>query len=170
MKQDRIGNRIYRDKKGYLIYYIPKRKIGYQIRKDQEKVFKTYRQRLSIAFVTFIFFFLLLKVNIYLSLFAAFAVYALLEYRFRKLLNTFTRVTNFTPEHIHTNLNTMKDETVSKIGLRILLYATLSILIIVNSCTNEAIRSNSLAVYASYGISAVSALFAVKYFLAIIKR
>ena len=172
MKQNQIlsGNNIYRDKHGFAIYYDKRHQIGYRIGKDREKEFKTYQQRFAIALVAFVFFYILFKLNIYLSIVLSVAVYALLEYRFRKLLSKFTRVQNFKPSDKVNQFDMMEEEKTSKILLRIALYAALSILIVVNAYTNDAISSNTIAVYASYAVSAVGIFFTIKYLLILFKK
>ena len=62
------GNNIYQDKFGNTIYFDKKNNLAYKISQDKVNTFQTLQMRYILCLIAFILFYILFKLNIWLSI------------------------------------------------------------------------------------------------------
>lgn len=172
MKKQNIllqGRNIYSDRQGRPVYYVKSKKRGYRISKAMEASFKTYYSRFILAIIVFIFFYIIFKLNIWISLAATLAAYLFMEYRFRKLLSNCTIIENYEP-HKETNSAISTTTPLSGLFLRFGLYLSAGILLIVNAYFSESVRQQTVLLGLSLAVSMATIYFAIRYLMIIIKK
>lgn len=166
------GINIFLDTKGRYVYRDRFSKIGYIIPVGSMKSYRSYSLRFFLCLAVFA----LLADYIlapWLAAIAAVAVYAIIEFRFRKkFLGSLTQVPNFTPAAHESRLKVMARESKSKLIVLILLFIALAILLLLNvwDQNNRGHDLQPFVIYLSYALSAGSIIVAGMYSYALITK
>lgn len=174
MKYDKIdnslsGKTIYRDKKHRTLYYNKNSKKGYVIAPGTEKVFYNWSMRYMLGLIAFIFLELLFLHNVIFSIGIALGLTAFMEYKYRKLLNTYPMIQNFDITSAKkTDVIAPKDSKAKSI-LKAVLYLILAVLLVANVYVTESISKDIVAVVISYLAAAGSLYMAIKLIISFVK-
>ncbi len=128
------GINIYRDRKNQKVYLDPITKNGYVITPEKEKTFKTYSNVVLFAVLSAIFANMIFEFKWYICIIIGIAVFAFLEWRFRKFLDNCTMYKSFKPDK--KNKPEAYDAPASLITIKSILYIVLGILFIITVVLN----------------------------------
>ncbi len=154
------GQNIFVDNKGQKIYYNLFTKKGYIIPKKDEEKFKRYQSRIMLPIITFIFTYILFELKIYVAIGLTLASLAIIEYRFYKLINSYTIISNF-------NINKfqkqeLSEEVKKEMFKKSIIYYVIALILIVNGFLLPlGIKSNDLNIY--IGINVILAILVLYY-------
>lgn len=167
MKYDRLdnslsGKNIYRDKKHRTVYYNKNSKKGYVIAPGTEKIFFNWSMRYMLGLIAFIFLELLFLHNIIISVAIALALTAFMEYKYRKLLNTYPMIQNFDITTAKKTDEIKPTDSKPKLILKAALYLALAILLVANIYVTKSISENIVSVVISYVAAAGALYMAIK--------
>lgn len=157
------GRNIFIDKRKRVIYYNRRNKVGYVISSGSESNYQLLNVRYVIAVIAFIFAYLLFHVNIFISIAISILTAALLEYRYRKLLDSYTQISRFDYENAEKSINAPTSYTNGALIIRIALYLALAILIIVNLFISDTLLDDIAVVVVSVVISLYSLYMCYRY-------
>lgn len=147
------GLNIYYDKKGQNIYKSPFKNIGYIIKPNQRESFHRLKSRFIIPVLFVIILHLFFDINIIIACLIALVAFGLMQYRFYKLLNNSTIISNFNPDNYQKSL-APKHQDLKVQKIRALSYLLLTVLLIVNAFIAEKdiyrSISSGLAIYALF--------------------
>lgn len=164
------GRNIYIDKQGRTVYYKKSKQQGFVIRPGSETQFKAYYNRFLVGFVAIIFFDLLLLNNLILSIPLGVAIYLFMEFKWRKLLNSYTMIQNFEPGKQQSSFNYIINLDTQQLVLRIILYTALAICLVLNIYTSPNIENNLLLTIGSYILAVLAIYMAGRLVYAITKK
>ncbi len=166
LKQTELeGMNIYTDKKGQKVYLDPITKNGYVITPAKEKTFKTQSNAPLYTALVGVFSYALFDFSWWVTIIAMVVVFALLEYRFRKFLNSCTRLSNFKPNKAHQP--TVYSSPDSIIYLKIVMFTALAVLLVVSVVCFETTQA---VFFGSVAVAVACAYIDFKYISIIISR
>lgn len=171
-KNERVitGRNVYRDKYNTVIYYDPRKKIGYKIPKEEEANFQSLTRRYILGLIAFILVQYAFVNNLFISIPFGIGVALFMEYRFRKLLGRCALVTNFTPSSNKKSADTLMETELSGLYLRLIMYLALAILLILNIFATKSVRIDYILIVSSIAAALWSFYQAFKFLNAIIKK
>ena len=160
------GPNIYQDKHGNTIYYNKRKNIAYKILADKEGTFRTYQSRYVIALIAFILFYILFKLNIFLSIGLTVVIGGFLEYRYRSFLKKAPQSVGFVKQEKVKPIELSTNELM----VRIFLYLALAILLVVNTFVSKNVSGNKPLIVVSYIIAVFAAFIGFKYISLTIRK
>lgn len=164
------GKNIYRDKKHRTVYYNKNSKKGYVIAPGTERSFYNWSMRYMLGLIACIFLEILVLHNLLISLPIAIALTAFMEFKYRRLLNTYPMIQNFDITTAKKTEYIENNDTKSKIALKIFLYFALVILLIANIYVTEGMSDDIVRVVISYIAAAGSLYMGIKQVIAYKKK
>lgn len=164
------GRNIYKDEHDRTIFYSSMRKQGFVIKPGTENAFRAYSNRFLVAFIAIVFLDIFLIHNLLFSVPLGIAVLGYMEYRWRKLLATYTMIQNFDISKNKKSFEVIVAMTTPDLILRFVLYLALSICLILNIYATPEIESNIVLTVASYVLSAFALYMSGRYVYAITKK
>lgn len=164
------GPNIYQDKHGNTIYYNKRKNIAYKILADKEGTFRTYQSRYVIALIAFILFYILFKLNIFLSIGLTVVIGGFLEYRYRSFLKKAPQSVGFVKQEKVKPIDQMIELSANELMVRIFLYLALAILLVVNTFVSKNVSGNKPLIVVSYIIAVFAAFIGFKYISLMIRK
>lgn len=165
------GKNIYVDKKKRTIYYNKRSQKGYVITPGSEKSFQVWSSRFILAVICAVFLELFFfNGNWVLSIAIGVGAFAFLEYKYRKLLNSFPMIQNFDTSTAKPTEEADISNAESQLVLKAVLYLALGILLIVNIYVSKDVGDNITMVVVSYAASAFAFYMSIKFLLLILKK
>ncbi|MDO4466434.1 MAG: hypothetical protein Q4C49_05435 [Bacillota bacterium] len=164
------GPNIYRDKRGNAIYYDKKKNVAYKISPDKEGTFKTLQLRYVLVFIAFIIFYILFKLNLFISIGICLAIGALIEYKYRTFLRNLPQSVGFTRKDKVKPIDQMIETPINGLLLRMFLYFALAILLVVNTFVSENVNGNVALQVVSYIVAVIAGYIGYKYLTLIIRK
>lgn len=164
------GNNIYQDKFGNTIYFDKKNNLAYKISQDKVNTFQTLQMRYILCLIAFILFYILFKLNIWLSIGITIVIGIFLEYRFRKFLKLLPKTTKFEKKDRMKPIDQMIESSIQDLILRFVLYGMLGILLIVNTFISENVKGQNGLVVISYVVAVFAFYMAYKYLILVIRK
>lgn len=125
------GLNVYHDEKGRPVYLNRMNHVGYVLT-DKTKPFRTYSSRFFIGGIAAIFAYMF-ELPLIMCIFLGIAAYALMEFKFRKFLQTLPQIPNFKPVNHMGTIQSEANLDTKKIIIKIFLFIALSVLLIVNA-------------------------------------
>lgn len=129
------GLHIHEDEKGRKIYYQPRKMIGYVIKDENVRSYHTYENRYIAALSAGVIVYVLAKdwnIPIWVPFVLAFGVWAVLEYRFRRIfLANLIQLHNFVPKENTPFLAGKAKQDLWRILSKIVLYPLFGILLLI---------------------------------------
>lgn len=124
------GMNVYFDSRQRPVYYDRFSKRAYLL-KDVEKTYQLYSMRffLGIAAIVIIYAF---KLPLWLCVVLGIAVYAFMEFKFRRFLSNLTQMTNFVLEKKISKVDAERQKPLNKVILKIVLFILLATLLVIN--------------------------------------
>ena len=162
------GHNIFYDKHGRPILYVKRLKRGYRISAELEKQYRILSSRAVIAFIVFIFLYILFTINLWISIPISIAAYIYLEWRYRKMLENCTIIENYEPDP--SQIKSIDDGKDSEMILKGVLYLALGILLVVNAFVTPDIKNDAAMMTISICVAVVACFFGLRYFFYVIKR
>lgn len=149
---DKIGGfSVYRDDKNRPIYYNRFNHNGYVL-SDNAKLFKTFNSRFMLGFIATIFGYIF-NLPLWLCVTLGIIVYLVMEFKFRKFLNKLPVIPNFQPKKRTSIVDSEAGLSTKKIITKMILYFTISILLIVNAYSSN---YTGLILYLNYALSVIT--------------
>lgn len=164
------GRNIYTDSHGRTVFYSSMRKQGFVVKAGTETAFKAFSNRFLVGFIAIVFLEIFFLHNLIFSIPAGIGVYAYMEYRWRKLLNSYTMIQDFKPDEHESSFQMIVNMDTGAIVLRSVLYIALSICLILNIYVTPEIESSILLTVSSYFLSVLALYMAGRYIYAISKK
>ncbi|MDO4500807.1 MAG: hypothetical protein Q4B60_05965 [Erysipelotrichaceae bacterium] len=153
------GLNIYRDRKGQKVYLDPITKNGYVIPPNKEKTFKVLENVVLYTALTGVVAYALFDFSIIVTIIIMAAVFAFLEFRWRKFLSNCTMITKFKP--VKKNESEIYSSPDSMIILKIVAYLAVASLLIVTAVLDKSGNTTMFAV--SIAVAVAAAFIGVKY-------
>lgn len=145
------GFSVYRDDKNRPIYYNRFNHNGYVL-SDNSKSFKTFNSRFMLGFIAIIFGYIF-NLPLWMSIILGIVVYLVMEFKFRKFLNTLPVIPNFQPKKRTSVVDSEAGLSTKKIITKIVLYFAISVLLIVNAYSS---KYTGLILYLNYALSIIT--------------
>ncbi|NBK96875.1 MAG: hypothetical protein EOM50_02435 [Erysipelotrichia bacterium] len=164
------GRNIFIDKLGRTVYYNKWKKQGFVIREGSELQFRAYYNRYLIGFVAIIFFEVLAFHNLVFSIPLGIAATLFMEFRWRKLIDSYTMIQNFEPEKHKSSFEHIIGLDNNALILRVILYLALSVCLVLNIYSNPEIEASLLLTIASYIMAAIALYMAGRFVYALSKK
>lgn len=150
------GLNVYHDEKGRPVYLNRFNHVGYVLT-DKTKPFRTYSSRFFIGGIAAIFAYMF-ELPLFMCIILGIVAYALMEFKFRKFLQTLPQIPNFKPVN---HLGTIQSEAtldMKKIVIKIGLFLALAVLLIVNAYQQ---KYEGIMLYLNWVIAAGAAVMCI---------
>ncbi len=164
------GRNIYKDDLDRTIFYSTMRKQGFVIKAGTENAFRAYSNRFLVAFIAIVFLDIFLLHNLLFSVPLGIAVLAYMEYRWRKLLDTYTMIQNFDISKNKKSFEVIIAMSSQDLILRFVLYLALAVCLVLNIYVTPEIEASIVLTIASYLLSAFALYMAFRYVYALTKK
>lgn len=173
-KQDQknkiTGRNIYIDKHERTIYYNKMKRQGFVIKPGTETQFRAFYHRYILGFIAIVFLEILFLHNLMISIPFGVAAIIYMEFKWRKLINSYTMIQDFEPNEHRNSFEYIIGLDTNALILRIVLYIALSVCLVLNIYTNPEIEKSMLLVIASYIVAALGLYMAARFIYALSKK
>lgn len=158
------GRDIYIDKKNRLVYYKKSTKQGFVISEGQENSFRTMRTRYVLGLCAFALVQIALIDNLFISIPIGIAVAIVMEFKWRKMLNSAPMIQNFDVKSARCTMDIPLEAPLGAIALKIVLFLLLGVLLIINLYTTGDLADDISSIVISYVAAVGAVFFAFKHF------
>lgn len=159
------GPHIYLDERGRCVYFDVFSKNGYILANNESK-YKQLSMRFMLGLIALILM-LMFNMPIWICILVGILVYGFMEYKFRRFLNTLTKIENFKCNEKAKSSGTIKSMDTNKVWVKFFCLVLFAVLIVVNA-QNEGY--SGMYLYLNYIVCALSVIYALYHLKEILSR